>query len=120
VQSATECVPEVLRDGGPLVAERCPFDGVVAPSIEGNLEHMASCHGFFVPYIADLAKATELLEYLVRKVYLGYACIFCGGALPRNICAITRSRQPKAAMRRAMMRAQVPRARVMRATMGCN
>jgi len=80
VQSATECVPEVLRDGGPLVAERCPFDGVVAPSIEGNLEHMASCHGFFVPYIADLAKATELLEYLVRKVYLGYACIFCGGA----------------------------------------
>ncbi len=80
MQSATECVPEVLRDSGPLVAERCPFDGVVSPSIEANLGHMASCHGFFVPYIADLAKATELLEYLVHKVYLGYACVFCGGA----------------------------------------
>ena len=49
-------------------------------SIEGNLEHMASCHGFYVPYIADLDKPAELLMYLVRKVYLGYACIFCGGA----------------------------------------
>jgi hypothetical protein len=80
VKSATEFAPEVLRDVGPLVPERCPFDGEVSPSIESNLEHMASCHGFFVPYIADLVQPAELLMYLVRKVYLGYACIFCGGA----------------------------------------
>ena len=48
VKSATEFAPEVLRDVGPLVPERCPFDGEVSPSIESNLEHMASCHGFFV------------------------------------------------------------------------
>ena len=59
---------QVLRDCGQLAATRCPFDGRVSPSLEANLEHMASCHGFFVPYIADLVSVSELLEYLVRKV----------------------------------------------------
>jgi hypothetical protein len=59
---------QVLRDSGELGATRCPFDGRVSPSLEANLEHMASCHGFFVPYIADLVSVSELLEYLVRKV----------------------------------------------------
>ena len=68
VQSASEMRPEVLRDSGDIVANRCPFEGGVSHSIEANLEHMAACHGFFVPYIADLAMVSELLEYLVRKV----------------------------------------------------
>ena len=68
VHSASETRPEVLRDCGDIVANRCPFDGRVSHSVEANLEHMAACHGFFVPYIADLAMVSDLLEYLVRKV----------------------------------------------------
>ena len=81
MQSAAELRPELLRDCGDIVAERCPFDGRMSSSIEENLAHMAACHGFFVPYLSDLVTVSGLLEYLVRKVCLPPACVQSGGGV---------------------------------------
>ena len=82
VRSASDIPMDTLRDGGQLVAHRCPFDGQLVRDLEANLEHMAAVHGFYIPFIADVSSVSDLVSYLVRKVYLGYVCIFCGSAFP--------------------------------------
>jgi hypothetical protein len=69
-----------------IAATTCPFDGASFGSVEDNLEHMASAHGFRLPAKSALVPGSGpgvsdvkgLVTFLVRKVFIGHACISCG------------------------------------------
>lgn len=57
----------------------CLFCQSISTSIEGNLEHMASMHSFFIPDAEYLADLPGLLAYLGGKINIGNMCIYCNG-----------------------------------------
>lgn len=69
-----------------IAATTCPFDGSSFGCVEDNLEHMASSHGFRLPAKTALVPGSGpgvsdvhgLVTFLVRKVFIGHACISCG------------------------------------------
>ena len=88
-----------LEDGGtPFPPTTCVFDGKACASVEANLAHMASVHGFFMPYIEHLVDAPGLLAYLGEKVGLGYACVACDRPFT-SVEAVQRHMVDKAHMR---------------------
>eukprot|EP00168_Porphyra_purpurea_P013363 TRINITY_DN3672_c0_g1_i4.p1 TRINITY_DN3672_c0_g1~~TRINITY_DN3672_c0_g1_i4.p1 ORF type:complete len:432 (+),score=105.47 TRINITY_DN3672_c0_g1_i4:285-1580(+) len=88
-----------LEDGGtPFPPSTCVFDGKACASVEANLAHMASAHGFFMPYVEHLVDAPGLLSYLGEKVGLGYACVACDRPFT-SVEAVQRHMVDKAHMR---------------------
>uniref|UniRef100_A0A7S4NZY0 C2H2-type domain-containing protein n=1 Tax=Guillardia theta TaxID=55529 RepID=A0A7S4NZY0_GUITH len=67
--------------------ELCPFDAHVSASLDQNLEHMRDVHGFIVPSPDKTKDVGQLVLYLVRKVYVGFACVFCGCSFPTYTAA---------------------------------
>ncbi|XP_005090745.1 zinc finger protein 622 [Aplysia californica] len=60
-----------------LGIEECLFCSFLSSSLENNVNHMTSAHGFFLPdaeYISDLE---GLITYLGEKVGAGKVCLWC-------------------------------------------
>ena len=57
----------------------CLFCPTSSPSLELNLDHMASSHSFFIPEADFLIDLPGLLTYLGDKVSVGNVCLYCNG-----------------------------------------
>ena len=64
---------------GYLNPTKCLFCLEIAPTIEDNISHMETSHGFRIPEIAALQEGLEpLLWYLDLVVNQFFSCLFCG------------------------------------------
>jgi len=72
-----ELVALKLKNARYFAEEECFFCGHRAASVEANLAHMGSVHGFFVPDLEYLHDMKGLLEYLGQKVGIGNVCLYC-------------------------------------------
>ncbi|KAF4954194.1 hypothetical protein FSARC_12206 [Fusarium sarcochroum] len=57
----------------------CLFCPQISASLDQNLAHMKTCHGFSIPYQSQLAVETEALIWYLHLVIFGFhECISCG------------------------------------------
>jgi pre-60S factor REI1 len=59
---------------------RCLFCNEQSTTLEGNLEHMSSAHGLYIPELEHLASVETFVQYLSSVVNHYHECIFCGMA----------------------------------------
>eukprot|EP01094_Clydonella_sp_ATCC50884_P020577 TRINITY_DN430_c0_g1_i6.p1 TRINITY_DN430_c0_g1~~TRINITY_DN430_c0_g1_i6.p1 ORF type:complete len:381 (+),score=134.68 TRINITY_DN430_c0_g1_i6:106-1248(+) len=72
-----QIIEEKLQKAVELPLECCLFCNETARSVERNIEHMGSHHGFYIPFLRYLIDAEELLHYLGQKIGTGNSCIQC-------------------------------------------
>lgn len=59
------------------VQQTCIFCNFNSESIEKNLEHMMTNHGFFIPDIEFVKDLAALMKYLQDSVRIGFVCLYC-------------------------------------------
>ncbi|CAG9319226.1 unnamed protein product [Blepharisma stoltei] len=57
--------------------QTCIFCNFSSESIDGNLKHMMTSHGFFIPDIEFVKDLEGLLKYLQDTVRIGFMCLYC-------------------------------------------
>ncbi|KAH9489174.1 hypothetical protein Btru_057761 [Bulinus truncatus] len=57
--------------------EQCLFCSLISPSLEENVKHMTSSHGFFIPDANFISDLEGLISYLGEKVGEGHLCLWC-------------------------------------------
>lgn len=73
-EEMTEPEPDVV-----LSLEDCMFCSVRSDSLESNLMHMTSTHGFFIPDAEYLVDLQGLVTYLQNKITRYHWCLTCNG-----------------------------------------
>lgn len=58
---------------------QCLFCPASSTSIDGNVDHMSSTHGFFIPHADCISDMESFLAYLATVVYGDHECLYCGG-----------------------------------------
>ncbi|GFR72100.1 zinc finger protein 622-like [Elysia marginata] len=57
--------------------EECLFCSHISKSLESNVKHMTSNHGFFLPDAEFITDLEGLITYLGEKVGAGHVCLWC-------------------------------------------
>ncbi|KAI8777449.1 zinc finger protein 622 isoform X1 [Biomphalaria glabrata] len=57
--------------------EQCLFCSFISSSLEDNVKHMTSHHGFFIPDAEFISDLEGLIIYLGEKVSDGHLCLWC-------------------------------------------
>ncbi|RUS69966.1 hypothetical protein EGW08_022274 [Elysia chlorotica] len=57
--------------------EECLFCSYISKSLEDNVKHMTSNHGFFLPDAEFIVDLEGLITYLGEKVGAGHMCLWC-------------------------------------------
>lgn len=60
-----------------LGIEECLFCSNISKSLEDNVKHMTSNHGFFLPDAEFIIDLEGLITYLGEKVGAGHICLWC-------------------------------------------
>lgn len=72
-----ELVAMKLANARHFGEEDCLFCTHKATTLEANLQHMGTTHGFFVPDLEYLHDLRGLVEYLGQKIGIGNVCLYC-------------------------------------------
>eukprot|EP00126_Sphaerothecum_destruens_P013894 Sdes_comp23788_c0_seq1m21946 len=72
-----ELEKKIYENSVEIHIDDCLFCTASFGTLEENINHMSSAHGFFFPDIEYLVDVEGLLRYLGEKVGLGNLCLYC-------------------------------------------
>ena len=61
----------------PIPLLSCLFCPSAFPTVSASVSHMHKQHGFFLPFLPQLASLDGLLTYIGEKVGIGHCCVYC-------------------------------------------